>query len=259
MAQRQRLKAVEWGRERAPSAALVLILIKLMLCCSLCSKVDGQLSPLVLEEVIEHGPLFDEFEDEAWWSGVDIVDTALRPWPITVAEASLQAMGLNSLNPLQPTSRDAEEYFCSVFTTDLKAPCPAVAIAGIDPSTDFSSSPSLFPIPSSPSSTFSVSSSSDSSPSDTSYGSLSSASSLSSSFPAPQSLQFVPRPPPPPPVPPFMTDFVKLLHQQLDHSNEECLLCQWAQLNATVDLVANSGKLFVIYLSVSLSFSRSFI
>jgi len=35
-----------------------------------------------LEEVLEHGPLFDELEDEAWWSGVDLVDTATHLFQI---------------------------------------------------------------------------------------------------------------------------------------------------------------------------------
>lgn len=35
-----------------------------------------------LEEVLEHGPLFDELEDEAWWSGVDLVDTATHLFEI---------------------------------------------------------------------------------------------------------------------------------------------------------------------------------
>ena len=28
-----------------------------------------------LEEVLEHGPLFDELQDEAWWNGVEVVDS----------------------------------------------------------------------------------------------------------------------------------------------------------------------------------------
>ena len=43
------------------------------------SVLMGVARPLVLEEVLEHGPLFDELEEEAWWAGVDIDDTALRP------------------------------------------------------------------------------------------------------------------------------------------------------------------------------------
>lgn len=141
------------------------------------------MSSLVLEEVIEHGPLFDEFEDEAWWSGVDIVDTALRPWP---PEAKLNEL------QLQSESSDMDDDFCSVFSSDLTVPCSV--IKAID---------------------------------------------LGSS---------VPRLPPPPPVPPFMTDVVKQINE-LQSNNEECLLCQWAALNGTDDLLPSSGKL---------SFSHSF-
>jgi hypothetical protein len=193
---------------RGPLAVLALILIKLML----CSTVDGQLSPLVLEEVIEHGPLFDEFEDEAWWSGVDIVDTALRPWPLPEVPDAVVRGQSSSLDPQQSgrVTSEADDDFCSVFTTDLSVPCP------------------------------------------------SSASGDSPSVAAGLGLASVPRLPPPPPVPPFMADIVKQLHQQLDTNNEECHLCQWAQLNATVDLLPNSGQSFVIsFLGTPFPFCRS--
>ena len=64
------------------SAVLVAVMTGV---CGAVGSVDSvvvgaamRMAPLVLEEVLEHGPLFDELEEEAWWAGVDIDDTALR-------------------------------------------------------------------------------------------------------------------------------------------------------------------------------------
>ena len=57
---------------------------------SLCSAVVVFVSPMAamamattgsLEEVLEHGPLFDELQDEAWWNGVEIIDSLVLSTP----------------------------------------------------------------------------------------------------------------------------------------------------------------------------------
>ena len=77
----------------------VLLVALVSLCSHVSCSVDSvvamgatlRMAPLVLEEVLEHGPLFDELEEEAWWAGVDIDDTALRPAHPTADDADSDA------------------------------------------------------------------------------------------------------------------------------------------------------------------------
>ena len=175
-------------------------------------------SSLVLEEVLEHGPLFDELEDEAWWSGVDVIDTALRSssWSEMSGHQTSSSLPTPSVIPVP----EKEEDFCQFWNSESsESACWMMnrAMAMVD---------------------------------------------LSGGG----SMLVVPRLPPPPPVPPSLTDLVKQLNQ-LQQQQEavgepggdgECLLCQWATLNGTIDLLPNSGRLlfFQIFFSLLLLKNR---
>lgn len=159
----------------------------------------------VLEEVLEHGPLFDEMEDEAWWSGVDVIDTALRSWPEAGSISDASALLALSTAPMD------EEDFCRLWQTNRAhsgssaLPADACSLMNRALAVDLSGGSS--------------------------------------------SMLLLPRLPPPPPVPPTLTDLVKQLNQlgQLQEqttvgNDDNCLLCQWATLNGTIDLLPNSGK-----------------
>lgn len=169
-----------------------------------------QTTSMVLEEVLEHGPLFDELEDEAWWSGVDVIDTALRSWP----EAAPSVADPSGLAVTAPPMD--EEDFCRFWN-----------VAGQEPH----AGGQLVP---------------------TDACLLMSRASMAVDLGASQML-LLPRLPPPPPVPPTLTELVNQLNQlsQLQqqvqspnggNNDNECLLCQWATLNGTIDLLPNSGK-----------------
>lgn len=175
-----------------------------------------QTTSLVLEEVLEHGPLFDELEDEAWWSGVDVVDTALRSWPelATVASPAVDpATGQLTLVAAANPSTD-EEDFCRLWNSV------------VDSSSSSLQTEACLVMNRAMAVDLSVSGSSQ--------------------------MMLLPRLPPPPPVPPTLTELVKQLNQlsqlQQEHQaasnndNSECLLCQWATLNGTIDLLPNSGR-----------------
>lgn len=53
------------------------------LAVSLCSAVASMVVATTgsLEEVLEHGPLFDELQDEAWWNGVEVIDSLVLSTP----------------------------------------------------------------------------------------------------------------------------------------------------------------------------------
>ena len=141
---------------------------------SVVSSVDSvvvgaamRMAPLVLEEVLEHGPLFDELEEEAWWAGVDIDDTALRLTPPTSPEDDHAADSC--------VWHDADGVACG--TGAEMRPWAA--------------------------------------------------------------------PPPPPPVPPALTEMVRQIQERLGATGDEedqCLLCQWAALNITVDMAPSAGN-----------------
>ncbi|KAI9556224.1 hypothetical protein GHT06_018798 [Daphnia sinensis] len=185
--------ATIWRRRQTWPQWLVLFLLAGLL--RPCTSVMHSMSS-VLEEVLEHGPLFDEMEDEAWWSGVDVIDTALRSsW--TDADQSAALLG--------PAGQTDEEDFCRFWQSN-RMPAEACALMNRALAVDLSvGSGSLF---------------------------------------------LVPRLPPPPPVPPALTELVKQLNQlgQLQQEqqtiaaghDDECLLCQWATLNGTIDLLPNS-------------------
>jgi len=178
-----------------------------------------QTTSSVLEEVLEHGPLFDEMEDEAWWSGVDVVDTALRSWPEPgpISDPSgLLAVSMSALTE--------EEDFCRFWQSNGRAessgsslPADACSLMNRALAVDLSGGSS--------------------------------------------SMLLLPRLPPPPPVPPTLTDLVKQLNQlsqlqqepsqqqpaSVGSNDSECLLCQWATLNGTIDLLPNSGKAPSLY------------
>ena len=149
---------------------------------------------LVLEEVLEHGPLFDELEDEAWWSGVDVIDTALpsassRFWSSADSGAiNVFGVGLESeFGWIESAPEPGRDEFCRFWAEGEDCQTK-------EPSASFS----------------------------------------------------LPRLPPPPPAPPGLSDIIRQLQQRqksADRSEEgDCLLCQWAALNGTIDLVPNSGR-----------------
>lgn len=203
--------ATVWRRRHTcPHWLVLLLLAQLLRPCT--SVIQGMSS--VLEEVLEHGPLFDEMEDEAWWSGVDVIDTALRSWP----EAGSMSDSSSLLAALSTGPMD-EQDFCRFWQSNrmhsssaAAAPPPllpaAEACALMNRALAF----------------------------DLSAGS--------------SSVFLLPRLPPPPPVPPTLTELVKQLNQlgQLQQEQQttagnddnECLLCQWATLNGTIDLLPNS-------------------
>jgi hypothetical protein len=177
-----------------------------------------QTTSSVLEEVLEHGPLFDEMEDEAWWSGVDVVDTALRSWPEPGPISDLSGLLAVSTSALTE-----EEDFCRFWqshgrqeSSGSSLPAEACSLMNRALAVDLSGGSS--------------------------------------------SMLLLPRLPPPPPVPPTLTDLVKQLNQlsQLQqeqqsqpnnvgsNNDSECLLCQWATLNGTIDLLPNSGKALLL-------------
>lgn len=211
--------ATVWRRRHTcPHWLVLLLLAQLLRPCT--SVIQGMSS--VLEEVLEHGPLFDEMEDEAWWSGVDVIDTALRSWP----EAGSMSDSSSLLAALSTGPMD-EQDFCRFWQSNrmhsssaAAAPPPllpaAEACALMNRALAF----------------------------DLSAGS--------------SSVFLLPRLPPPPPVPPTLTELVKQLNQlgQLQQEQQttagnddnECLLCQWATLNGTIDLLPNSGRISSISL-----------
>lgn len=155
---------------------------------------------LVLEEVLEHGPLFDELEDEAWWSGVDVIDTALpssssRFWS-SADSGAINVFGVGvepEFGWVESAPEPGRDEFCR-FWADHED-CPAKESAAFA----------------------------------------------------------VPRLPPPPPVPPALGDLVRQLQQRqrspdrAGADEDDCLLCQWAALNGTIDLVPNSGRTLPTY------------
>lgn len=190
----------------------------LLIARACCAAMSVQTTSSVLEEVLEHGPLFDEIEDEAWWSGVDVVDTALRSWPepAPISDPS----GLLAVSTSALLMKE-EEDFCRFWQSHGR-----VESSG-------SSSPLL--------------------PADAcSLMNRALTVDLSGGY---SSMLLLPRLPPPPPVPPTLTDLVKQLNQlsqlqqeqqqqppNIGNNDSECLLCQWATLNGTIDLLPNSGK-----------------
>ena len=82
------------------------LLVALLVAVQLRPCEAVQSTSMVLEEVLEHGPLFDELEDEAWWSGVDVIDTALRSWP----EATQSVADPSGLAVTAPAPMDEEDY-----------------------------------------------------------------------------------------------------------------------------------------------------
>jgi hypothetical protein len=154
-------------------------------------------------------------EDEAWWSGVDVVDTALRSWPEPgpISDPS----GLLAVSTSAPME---EEDFCRFWqghgrpeSSGSWLPADACSLMNRALAVDLSGGSS--------------------------------------------SMLLLPRLPPPPPVPPTLTDLVKQLNQlsqlqqeqsqsqqptNVGNNDSECLLCQWATLNGTIDLLPNSGK-----------------
>lgn len=211
--------ATVWRRRHTcPHWLVLLLLAQLLRPCT--SVIQGMSS--VLEEVLEHGPLFDEMEDEAWWSGVDVIDTALRSWPeVGSMSDSSSLLAALSTGPMD------DQDFCRFWQSNrmhsssaAAAPPPllpaAEACALMNRALAF----------------------------DLSAGS--------------SSVFLLPRLPPPPPVPPTLTELVKQLNQlgQLQQEQQttagnddnECLLCQWATLNGTIDLLPNSGRISSISL-----------
>ena len=202
--------ATVWRRRQRSVLRSSWLLVALLVAVQLrpCSAVQS--TSMVLEKVLEHGPLFDELEDEAWWSGVDVIDTALRSWP----EATQSVAVPSGLAVTAPAPMD-EEDFCRFWS-----------VAGRD-----QQEPGQFPT-------------------DTCL--LMSRASMAVDLGSSQML-LLPRLPPPPPVPPTLTELVNQLNQlsQLQQQqqqvnpndgNGECLLCQWATLNGTIDLLPNSGR-----------------
>ncbi|XP_057373431.1 uncharacterized protein LOC130694380 [Daphnia carinata] len=200
--------ATLWRRRQTWPHWLVVFLLAQLLrpCTSLIQSMSS-----VLEEVLEHGPLFDEMEDEAWWSGVDVIDTALRSsWPDAgfISDSALLAPGASS-------SMDDDD-FCRFWQSNRMHPSSS------------SSSPSSLPAEACALMNRALAV-------DLSGGS--------------GSLFLLPRLPPPPPVPPTLTELVKQLNQlgqvaqeqtTVGNDDNECLLCQWATLNGTIDLLPNS-------------------
>lgn len=188
-----------WRRRQRSTAGLFVAVLMIFI-QQTASAVESTAS-LVLEEVLEHGPLFDELEDEAWWSGVDVVDTALRSWPEATGSADPAVMSTS--NPWMD-----EEDFCRLWKSVDSNPSETCLIFNRALTVDLS---------------------------------------------AGSSQMLLPRLPPPPPVPPTLTELVQQLNQlsQLqqelqagNNDNSQCLLCQWATLNGTIDLLPNSGRFF---------------
>ena len=186
----------------------------LLIARACCAAMSVQTTSSVLEEVLEHGPLFDEIEDEAWWSGVDVVDTALRSWPepAPISDPS----GLLAVSTSALLMKE-EEDFCRFWQSHGRVESSGSSLLPADACSLMNRALTV---------------------------------DLSGGY---SSMLLLPRLPPPPPVPPTLTDLVKQLNQlsqlqqqqqppNIGNNDSECLLCQWATLNGTIDLLPNSGK-----------------
>ena len=107
---------------------LAFVVIIWPLVVSLCSAVVVFVSPMAamamattgsLEEVLEHGPLFDELQDEAWWNGVEIIDSLVLSTP-DYFDPSIIAMTPSAADHSRNIGRDHQDNnnnFCHLWNS----------------------------------------------------------------------------------------------------------------------------------------------